>query len=100
MFPNIFRNTSINNINNFQLSDIKHSQEHRSKPMYKIDDLRYGETRNEHPIFEKGYKMKTAVAQSQISPAESLDSVGSVTLSSIDEGNHESSEDKQVFNIR
>ena len=100
MFPNIFRNTSISNINNFQLSDINHSQEPRSKPMYKIDDLRYGETRNELPIFEKGYKMKTSVAQSQISPAESLDSVGSVTLSSIDEGNHEASEDKQVFNIR
>ena len=100
MFPNIFRNTSINNINNFQLSDTKYSQEPGSKAMYKIDDLRYGETKNEHPIFDKAYKMKTIIAQSQISPTDSLDSVGSVTLSSIDEGNNEASEDKQVFNIR
>ena len=56
--------------------------------------------KNKRHEIEKVPTMKTTIEHSQISPTESLDSVGSLALSSIDNSNSESIDDNEASQLR
>jgi hypothetical protein len=64
------------------------------------NNLEYIKRKRNETTIEKGLEMKTAIEQSQISPTESLDSVGSLPLSSIDNSNSETIDDNEAPNLR
>ena len=100
MFQNNITSSYVNNGNGFYEIEAKDNLDSRSKSMRKIDKLIYGEANKAHASLEKAHKMKETIRQSQVSPAESLDSVGTLNLSSIDDGNSDTSNDKEGFNAR
>ena len=100
MFHNIVTNTSINNWNNTYSSEIKDNLDSRSKAMRIISNLNYGETKKRQQTLEVSHKMKVTVKESQVSPTESLDSVGSLDLSSVDDTNNDTTNEKKESNAR
>lgn len=100
MFQNNITSTYINNWNGFYDIEPKDNPDSRSKSMRKIDKLMYGEANKEHSSLVKAHKMKTTIRQSQVSPAESLDSVGTLDLSSIDDGNSDTRKEMEGLNTR
>ena len=100
MFQNNITSSHINNWRGLYEIEAKDNLDSRSKSMRKIDKLIYGEANKEHASLEKAHKMKATIRQSQVSPAESLDSVGTLNLSSIDDGNCDSTDDKEGLDTR
>ena len=62
--------------------------------------LAFFEGNQDVPTVEKSSIMKIAIEQSHISPAGSLDSVGSLPLSSIDNSNGENIDDSEASCLR
>ena len=100
MFHNILGTSHINNWISHQSSAAKNIPNSETNPTYKVDNLIYNETKTEHNKSEKEHIMKTTITQSQVSPTDSLDSVGSVALSSIDNSNNETMDEKDVLKVR
>jgi len=68
--------------------------------MLEPNNLAYIKTKRNETTIEKRLEMKTAIEQSQVSPTESLDSVGSLPLSSIDNSSSEPIDDNDGHNLR
>ena len=100
MFHNILGSSHSNNWVSHQSSTAKRIHDSKTSPTYKVDNLIYNETKKEHNKSEKEHIMKTTITQSQVSPTDSLDSVGSVALSSIDNSNNETMDEKEVLKVR
>ena len=100
MFHNILGTSHINNWISYQSNNAENIPTSRTNPIYKVNNLLNDEAKKEHNTSEKGHIMKTIITPSQVSPADSLDSVGSVALSSIDNSSSEIIDDKEVMKIR
>ena len=64
------------------------------------NNLVYIKRKTNETTIEERLEMKTSIEQLQVSPTESLDSVGSLPLSSIDNSGSESIDDNETPNLR